>query len=36
MSKQEFPPTQDEPEIIELELDDAKFESSKEEEAEEA
>jgi hypothetical protein len=36
VSKQEFPPTQDEPEKIELELDDAKFESSKEEEAEEA
>ena len=35
VSKQEFPPTQDEPEKIELELDDAKSESSKKEEAEE-
>jgi hypothetical protein len=33
VSKQEFQPTQDEPEKIELELDDAKFESPKEEEA---
>jgi hypothetical protein len=33
VSKQEFLPTQDEPEKIELELDDAKYESSKEEEA---
>jgi hypothetical protein len=30
VSKQEFPPTQDEPEKIELELDDAKSESSEE------
>jgi hypothetical protein len=36
VSKQEFPPTQDEPEKIELELDDAKSESFEEEEAEEA
>jgi hypothetical protein len=35
VSKQEFLSTQDEPEKIELELDDAKYESSKEEEAEE-
>jgi hypothetical protein len=35
VSKQEFPPTQDEPKKIELELDDEKSESSKEEEAEE-
>jgi hypothetical protein len=35
VSKQEFLPTQDEPEKIELELDDAKYESSEEEEAEE-
>jgi hypothetical protein len=34
VSKQEFPPTQDEPEKIELELDDAKSESSEEEEVE--
>ena len=33
MSKQEFLPMQYEPEKIELELDDAKFESSEEEEA---
>jgi hypothetical protein len=36
VSKHEFPPTQDEPEKIELELDDAKSESSKGEEAEES
>jgi hypothetical protein len=36
VSKQEFPPTQDEPEKIELELDDVKSESSEKEEAEEA
>jgi hypothetical protein len=36
VSKHEFPPTQDEPEKIELELDDAKSKSSEEEEAEEA
>ena len=36
MSKQKFPPTQDELEKIELELDDAKSKSSEEEEAEEA
>jgi hypothetical protein len=36
VTKQEFPPTQDEPEKIELELVDAKSKSSKEEEAEEA
>jgi hypothetical protein len=36
VSKQEFLPMQDEPEKIELELDDAKYESSKEEEVEEA
>jgi hypothetical protein len=35
VSKQEFLPTQDEPEKIELELDDAKSKSSEEEEAEE-
>ena len=35
MSKQEFLPMQDEPEKIELELDDAKSKSSKEEEAKE-
>jgi hypothetical protein len=35
VSKQEFLPTQDEPEKIELELDDSKYESSEEEEAEE-
>jgi hypothetical protein len=35
VSKQEFLPTQDEPEKIELELDDAKSESYEEEEAEE-
>jgi hypothetical protein len=34
VSKQEFLPAQDEPEKIELELDDAKFESFEEEEAE--
>jgi hypothetical protein len=34
VSKQEFLPTQDEPEKIELELDDAKSESSKEDEPE--
>jgi hypothetical protein len=36
VSKQEFPPTQDEPKKIELELDDAKSESYEEEEVEEA
>jgi hypothetical protein len=36
VSKQEFPRTQDEPEKINLELDDAKSESFEEEEAEEA
>jgi hypothetical protein len=36
VSKQEFPPTQDKPEKIELELDDAKPKASEEEEAEEA
>jgi hypothetical protein len=36
VTKQEFSPTQDEPEKIELELDDAKSESFEEEEAEEA
>jgi hypothetical protein len=35
VSKQEFQPMQDEPEKIELELDDAKYQSSEEEEAEE-
>jgi hypothetical protein len=35
VSKQEFLPTQEEPEKIELELDDEKYESSEEEEAEE-
>jgi hypothetical protein len=35
VSKQEFLPTQDEPEKIELDLDDAKYESFEEEEAEE-
>jgi hypothetical protein len=35
VSKQEFLPRQEEPEKIELELDDAKFESSEEDEAEE-
>jgi hypothetical protein len=35
VSKQKFPPMQDEPEKIELELDDAKSKSSEEEEAEE-
>ena len=35
VSKQEFLPTQDEPEKIELDLDDAKYESYEEEEAEE-
>jgi hypothetical protein len=35
VSKQEFPLTQDEPEKIELDLDDVKSKSSKEEEAEE-
>jgi hypothetical protein len=35
VSKQEFLPTQDEPEKIELELDDAESESSEEEESEE-
>jgi hypothetical protein len=35
VSKQEFPPMQDGLEKIELELDDAKSESSEEEEAEE-
>jgi hypothetical protein len=35
VSKQEFLPTQDEPEKIELELDDAKYKSSEEEEAKE-
>jgi hypothetical protein len=35
VSKHEFLPRQDEPEKIELELDDAKSESSKEDEAEE-
>jgi hypothetical protein len=34
VSKQEFLPTQDEPEKIELELDDEKYESSEEEEEE--
>jgi hypothetical protein len=33
VSKQEFLPTQDEPKKIELELDDAKYKSSGEEEA---
>jgi hypothetical protein len=36
VSKQEFPPTQDEPEKIDLELDDTKSKSYEEEEAEEA
>ena len=35
VSKHEFPPTQDEPKKIELELDDAKSESTEEDEAEE-
>ena len=35
MSKQEFLPRQEEPEKIELELDDANFESSDEDEVEE-
>ena len=35
MSKQEFLPMQDKPEKIELELDDAKYESSEEDEAKE-
>jgi hypothetical protein len=35
VSKQEFPPTQDRPEKIDLELDDAKSESYEEEEAKE-
>jgi hypothetical protein len=35
VSKQEFLPRKDEPEKIELELDDAKSESSKEDEVEE-
>ena len=35
MSKQEFLPMQDEPEKIEFELDDAKSESSEEDEAKE-
>jgi hypothetical protein len=35
VSKQEFLPRQDEPEQIELELDDEKYESSEEDEAEE-
>jgi hypothetical protein len=35
VSKQEFLSAQDEPEKIELELDDAKYESSEEEEVEE-
>jgi len=35
VSKQEFLPSQDEPDKIELELDDAKFESTEEDEVEE-
>jgi hypothetical protein len=35
VSKQEFLPTQDEPDKIELELDNEKYESSEEEEVEE-